>query len=129
MSTHRYSLLGLVLVSLGLVLGIIALLLSFVPCVGFLSLAPGLLGIVFSGIALALALKGRLPRSLAAAALSIAVLGTAIGLVWGGIMASVTQNRKYEQTFDEYRQPAGSVQVTQPPPSPDSLMLPADSLP
>ena len=66
------NVLGLV----GLILGIIAALLSFVPCVGMWAVVPGFIGIIMSAIGLKHVKKG-----MAIAGLICSLVGTSIG-VW-----------------------------------------------
>jgi len=62
----------------GLVLGIIALIISFIPCLGMWALIPGIIAIVFSAIAFSQANKVNAAKGLVIAALAISIVGTAI---------------------------------------------------
>lgn len=64
---------GLTLSIIGLVLGTLSLLLSFIPCVGALALWPGIVSIVLSGIGLVTSVRAKaLPiTAVAVSALSI----------------------------------------------------------
>lgn len=62
----------------GLVLGIIALVFSFVPCLGMYAAVPGFIAIILSAIGLAQASKGGASKGLAIAALVISILATSI---------------------------------------------------
>jgi thiol:disulfide interchange protein len=62
----------------GFVLGLIALIISFIPCLGMYALLPGILAIVFSAIALTQANKANASKGLIIAALIISILGTSI---------------------------------------------------
>ena len=72
MEKEKMNVLGLV----GLILGIIAALLSFVPCVGMWAVVPGFIGIIMSAIGLKHVKKG-----MAIAGLICSLVGTSIG-VW-----------------------------------------------
>jgi hypothetical protein len=72
MEKEKMNVLGLV----GLILGIIAALLSFVPCVGMWAIVPGFIGIIMSAIGLKHVKKG-----MAIAGLICSLVGTSIG-VW-----------------------------------------------
>lgn len=65
-----------------LVLGILALLIAFIPCVGMLALIPGVIGIVFAIVGLNQAAQANASRGLVIAALVISILGTTIAVVW-----------------------------------------------
>jgi hypothetical protein len=68
---------GLVLGIIGCVIGGLSLLLSFVPCVGALALWPGILGVILSGVGLAVAGKSKtLP--IVALCISVASVGMAL---------------------------------------------------
>lgn len=70
----------------GLVLGIIALIISFIPCLGIWALVPGIIAIVLSAVALSQAKKANASRGLIIAALVISILGTVIAGVWGYVI-------------------------------------------
>lgn len=67
----------------GLVLGIIAILICFIPCVGILAIVPGLVGITLSAIAYNQATKGNGTRGIIIAALVISILGSSVALLQG----------------------------------------------
>ena len=67
----------------GLVLGIIAILICFIPCVGILAIVPGLVGVTLSAIAYNQAVKGNGARGLIIAALVISILGSSVALLQG----------------------------------------------
>lgn len=62
----------------GFVLGLLALIISFIPCLGMYALLPGILAIVFSVIALTQANKANASKGLIIAALVLSILGTSI---------------------------------------------------
>ncbi len=62
----------------GFVLGLIALILSFIPCLGMYALLPGIIAIIFSAVAFSQASSANAPRGLIIAALVISILGTSI---------------------------------------------------
>ena len=72
MEKEKMNVLGLV----GLILGIIAAVVSFVPCLGVYAIVPGLVGIILSSIGLKHVKKG-----MAIAGLICSLVGTSIG-VW-----------------------------------------------
>jgi hypothetical protein len=63
----------------GLVLGIIAVVFSFVPCLGAYAVFPGALAIVLSAISISQANKANAPKGLAIAGLVCSIVGTSIG--------------------------------------------------
>lgn len=62
----------------GLVLGIIALIISFIPCLGMYALIPGVIAIVLSAIGFSQASKVNAKKGLLIAALIISIVGTSI---------------------------------------------------
>jgi len=62
----------------GMVLGIIALVLSFIPCINWLGLIPALVGLILSIVALATAGKAGRPKGVAVAGLICNILA----LIW-----------------------------------------------
>lgn len=75
----------------GFVLGILALILAFIPCIGILALIPGIIGITLSAIAFSQASKGNGSKGLIIAALVISILGTAVGAIWPLAFASAAK--------------------------------------
>jgi len=62
----------------GLVLGIIALIISFIPCLGMYALVPGIIAVILSAIAFSQASKANAKKGLITAALIVSIVGTAI---------------------------------------------------
>lgn len=62
----------------GFVIGIVALILSFIPCLGMYALVPGIIGLIFSIIAFSQATSANAARGLIISALIISVLATSI---------------------------------------------------
>ena len=58
----------------GLVVGIIALLVSFIPCFGMYAMYIGVVGLLISGGAIFVAMKNDLPKGLAIAAIVVSVI-------------------------------------------------------
>ncbi|MDR2223991.1 MAG: DUF4190 domain-containing protein [Flavobacteriaceae bacterium] len=90
---------------LSLILGIFALIVSFIPCFGsvavFIAIAPIILGI----ISIVQANKKGGQKGLGIAGLSIGIIALLIGLFWGLILAAIghaDQNARYtiEQQID-----------------------------
>ena len=75
----------------GFVLGILALILAFIPCIGILALIPGIIGITLSAIALSQANSGNGSKGLIIAALVISIIGTAVGAIWPLAFASAAK--------------------------------------
>jgi signal transduction histidine kinase len=65
----------------GFVLGLVALIISFIPCVGLWALIPGILGIVFSAIALSQTAGTNASKGLIIAGLVLSIIGTSIATV------------------------------------------------
>ena len=64
----------------GLVLGLIALIFSFIPCLGMYAIFPGVLAIILAAVALMQANKGNGPKGLIIAALIVSLIGTAVAV-------------------------------------------------
>lgn len=79
---------GLGLGIAGLVLGIIAILICFIPCIGIIALIPGVVGITLSAIALNQANKANGAKGLIIAALVVSILGTTIAMFQGLVFSS-----------------------------------------
>lgn len=62
----------------GLVLGILAAIVSFIPCLGVYALIPGIIGIVLSAISMAQASKAKAAKGLAIAGLICSIVGCSI---------------------------------------------------
>ncbi|CAM1346784.1 SH3 domain-containing protein [Tenacibaculum insulae] len=62
----------------GLVIGILALIVSFVPCFGIFAIIIGIIGLIFSTIALILASKNNYSKGLIIAALLTSLIGCSI---------------------------------------------------
>jgi hypothetical protein len=74
---------GLALSIIALVLGTLALLFSFIPCLGYLAIYPGVVAIILSGLGLFLSVRG---KGLPATALAVSVLSVGIAY-WQGTRA------------------------------------------
>jgi hypothetical protein len=61
-----------------LVLGILAFIFSFVPCLGMYAIFPGVIGLIMGGISLSMAGKVNAPKGMAIAGLVCALLGSGI---------------------------------------------------
>lgn len=70
----------------GLVVGIVALLISFIPCVGVFALVPGIIAIVLSSIGLSQANKNNGEKGIIIAGLVVSILSTIIAAVWAIFM-------------------------------------------
>jgi uncharacterized protein YqfA (UPF0365 family) len=68
-NNEKLNVLGLV----GMILGILAVILSFVPCIGIYALFPGVLGLIFSLIGMKKVRKG-----MAIAGLVCSLIGTGV---------------------------------------------------
>jgi len=67
---------------LGVVLGIIALIIAMIPCVGFVAIVPGIIGIILSAIGLDQARRANGAKGLGYAALTISITATVIAMLW-----------------------------------------------
>ena len=67
---------------LGIVLGIIAIIVSLIPCVGFIAIVPGVIGIILSAVGLDQARRSNGQKGLGYAALTISIVATIIAMLW-----------------------------------------------
>jgi hypothetical protein len=87
----------------GLVIGIITVFISFIPCIGLLALLPGAVAVVLSGIALNQANRGNGAKGLIIAALVVSIFGTTIAAVWGLFFASVaTEGERWKNKIENF---------------------------
>ena len=63
---------------IALVLGILAFLFSFIPCLGSFAVFPGILGLILGVVAFIMAGKVSAPKGLIIAAVILSILGTAV---------------------------------------------------
>ncbi len=62
----------------GFVIGVIALIIAFIPCLGMYAIIPGVMALILSAIAFSQAKTANASRGLIIAALIISILGTSI---------------------------------------------------
>lgn len=91
----------------GLIIGIIALVIGFIPCFGCLAVYPGILAIILTIVGFVLDKKtDRTTRKLLIAALIISILGTAVAGTWCYMIKSGKMERiikdKVEKTLEEH---------------------------
>lgn len=86
----------------GFVLGLVALIISFIPCLGTWALIPGVVGLILSAIALSMATKGNGAKGLIIAALIVSIIGTGIAAYqwyfWNKVATEATEGLK---NFDD----------------------------
>jgi predicted PurR-regulated permease PerM len=73
----------------GLVIGLVALLISFIPCVGAAALFIGGVAVVFSSIALARLNKEGSPRGLAIGGLTVSIIAVIMAVIWITLISEV----------------------------------------
>ena len=73
----------------GFVLGLIALIFSFIPCLGMYAMFPGVLAIILAAVALMQANKGNGPKGLIIAALIVSLIGTAVAVYQYSVLKEV----------------------------------------
>jgi hypothetical protein len=72
-----------------LVLGILGILTSFIPCFGFWSGLFGILAIIFGAISISNAKKSDSPKGMGVAGLIMGIISLSFSLVWYFILASM----------------------------------------
>ena len=66
----------------GMILGIVAIIVSFVPCFGWWAVVLAVVGVVLSAISMTQAQKAGAPKGMAIAGLICSILAIVIGSVW-----------------------------------------------
>lgn len=80
-NNHERPTVGLGLGIAGLVLGIVAVIVAFFPCITFAGLVLGILGVALSTVGLTQAKKVNAPTNLLMAALIVSIIGTSIAAI------------------------------------------------
>lgn len=86
----------------GLVLGIIAVVFSFIPCIGLFSLLPGIVGIILSSISITQSNKVRASKSIATAGLVCSVIACSLASWQVYMLSKVGTN--FMQSYEYYEQ-------------------------
>ncbi len=91
-----------------LILGIVALLIALIPCIGLFALIPGIVAIVLAIVGLSQASKANGAKGVIIAGLVISILGTTLAAVWlmffsaGGVFLNkIKDNPEIEGIFEE----------------------------
>lgn len=66
----------------GLIVGIVALLFSFIPCLGMWAIVPAIVGLIMSAISMKQAGAAGAPKGMAIGGLICSILGLLIALYW-----------------------------------------------
>jgi predicted PurR-regulated permease PerM len=74
----------------GLVIGLVALIISFIPCVGAAALFIGGVAVVFSSIALARLNKDGSPRGLAIGGLTVSIIAVIMAILWITLISEIS---------------------------------------
>lgn len=86
----------------GLVLGIVTLIISFIPCLGMWAIVPGVVAITLSAIGFAQANKINAPKGIIIAALVISIVGTVIaGWQFYMLKSAVPNIEKFGKEFQK----------------------------
>lgn len=83
----------------GLVLGIIAAIIAFIPCLGTFAIIPGIIGIVLSAISMVQANKAAVSKGLATAGLICSIVGCCIAGYQMYVLK--TAGEKMKEGFEE----------------------------
>jgi hypothetical protein len=85
----------------GLILGILAALLSFIPCLGMYAFFPGIIGLALSVVSFIQANKAGAAKGLAIAGIVCSVIGTAIAAwQYSKISAAADEIKQSLENFD-----------------------------
>ncbi|MDO9000741.1 MAG: DUF4190 domain-containing protein [Bacteroidota bacterium] len=66
----------------GMILGILAIIVSFVPCFGWWAIVLAVVGVILSAVSLSQAKKANAPKGMAIAGLICSILAIIIGSIW-----------------------------------------------
>jgi hypothetical protein len=86
----------------GLVIGIIALFLAFIPCTAIPDLILCIIAIGLSGFGLYKANQANASKGLQIAALIVSILAFLIAGIWGVIITKVVTNKDFKRNFKYY---------------------------
>jgi uncharacterized membrane protein len=84
----------------GLVLGIISVMMAFIPCIGALALVPGVAGVVLSAIAFAKIQKAKAPNGIVISGLVCSILACCIALIQIWVLQKAGEEFKEHGGFD-----------------------------
>ena len=88
---------------IALVLGIVALLFSFIPCLGMYAIFPGIIGIVLGVVSIMQAGKVNAPKGMAIAAIACSVLGSAVAGFQYSKIKSAMDDPKLKKSLDDLK--------------------------
>ena len=71
-----------------LVIGIISIVLSFIPCVNWFALVPSIVGIILGAVGLSKAKKANEPTGCATAGLVLNIISCVWIVVWGALLGA-----------------------------------------
>ena len=106
-----------------LVIGIVAVVVGFIPGCGLIALLPAIVGLILAIIDMKKKGKAGQPKGLAVAGLILNIVAIAIILIWTLLLASTasTMQEVADEMENQLRQPpAGASEPDQPPTPPDS---------
>lgn len=105
----------------GLVLGILAAIVSFIPCLGVYALIPGIVGLILSAISMTQASKAGASKGLAIAGLICSIVGCAIaGWQWYALSTAADKFKEelgkidtasINKAFDQLKEMSDSTQT------------------
>ena len=91
-----------------LILGILALLIAFIPCVGLFALIPGIIAIILAIVGLSQASSANGSKGVIIAGLVISVIGTIIAALWliifsagGSLIEKISTHPEFENVIEE----------------------------
>jgi len=91
-----------------LILGIIALLIALIPCIGLFALIPGIIAIVLAIVGLSQANKANGAKGVIIAGLLVPILGTLLAAIWlmffsagGALLNELSESEGFEGIVEE----------------------------
>jgi membrane-bound ClpP family serine protease len=96
---------------IALVLGIVALVFSFVPCLGMYAIFPGVIGIGLAVASLVMAGKVNAPKGMAIAGLACAILGSCIAAYQYYAITTAIDNPELKKGLEDFKNKMDSLNV------------------
>lgn len=91
----------------GMILGILAIILSFIPCFGVWAIVLAVVGVILSAVSLSQAKKANAPKGMAIAGLICSILAIIIGSIWLFVIAKAVNEGG--EMFKEVMEKSGAM--------------------
>jgi hypothetical protein len=110
----------------GLVLGIVAIVLSFVPCVGIVAIAPGVLAVILAAVGLSQSKKTGKGKGMATAGIICGIIACVWAPIYTFVIVAAAAKAGGSQMVEEMNRQMQQIQTQQmPAPAPAPAPTPA----